>query len=67
MVKLPRTVGLLLLSALPLVVMVLSIETFLKTLVFWLAIGFGFTAYMSANLLKPVFTELENGNVQVMK
>ena len=66
-VKLPRTVVLLLLSALPLVVMVLSIETFLKTLVFWLAIGFGFTAYMSANLLKPVFTELENGNVQVMK
>lgn len=66
-VKLPRTVVLLLLSALPLVVMALSIETFLKTLVFWLAIGFGFTAYMSANLLRSVFEELETGNVQVMK
>ena len=66
-VKLPRTVGLLVLSALPLLVMVLSLETFLKTLVFWLAIGFGFTAYMSATLLKPVFAELENGNVQIMK
>lgn len=66
-VKLPRTVGLVLLSALPLVVMALSLETFLKTLIFWLAIGFGFTAYMSAILMKPIFSELENGNVQIMK
>ena len=66
-VKLPRTVALLVLSALPLLVMILSLETFLKTLIFWLAIGFGFTAYMSATLLKPVFAELENGNVQIMK
>ena len=66
-VKLPRTVGLVLLSALPLVVMVLSLETFLKTLIFWLSVGFGFTAYMSAILMKPIFTELENGNVQLMK
>ena len=27
--------------------------------------GFGFTAYMSASLLKPVFAELETGNVIV--
>ena len=66
-VKLPRTVALLVLSALPLLVMILSLETFLKTLIFWLAIGFGLTAYMSASLLKPVFAELETGNVQVMK
>ena len=66
-VKLPRTVGLVLLSALPLVVMVLSLETFLKTLIFWLSVGFGFTAYMSAILMKPIFSELENGNVQLMK
>ena len=66
-VKLPRTVGLVLLSALPLVVMVLSMETFLKTLIFWLSVGFGFTAYMSAILMKPIFAELENGNVQLMK
>ncbi len=66
-VKLPRTVGLFLLSCMPLLVMALSLETFLKTLVFWLAIGFGFTAYMSASLLKRVFQELEAGNVQIMK
>ena len=66
-VKLPRTAGLLLLSALPVVVMVLSMETFLKTLIFWLSIGFGFTAYMAATLLKPVFAELEAGKVQIMK
>ena len=66
-VKLPRTVGLFLLSCMPLLILALSLETFLNTMVFWLAIGFGFTAYMSANLLKPVFTEMENGNVQVMK
>ena len=66
-VKLPRTVALFLLSWLPLLILALSLETFLDTLVFWLAIGFGFTAYMSASVLKPVFTELENGNVQIMK
>ena len=66
-VKLPRTVGLFLLSCMPLLILALSLETFLNTMVFWLAIGFGFTAYMSASLLKPVFAELETGNVQVMK
>ena len=66
-VKLPRTVALFLLSCMPLLILALSMETFLNTMVFWLAIGFGFTAYMSASLLKPVFAELETGNVQVMK
>ena len=66
-VKLPRTLALFLLSWMPLLILALSLETFLDTLVFWLAIGFGFTAYMSASVLKPVFTELENGNVQIMK
>ena len=66
-VKLPRTVALVLLSCLPMLVLVLSLETFLDTLVFWLAIGFGFTAYMSASVLRPVFRELEEGNVQIMK
>ena len=66
-VKLPRTVGLFLLRCMPLLILALSLETFLYTMVFWLASGFGFTAYMSASLLKPVFAELETGNVQVMK
>lgn len=68
-VKLPRTVGLVLLSAMPQLILVISIQTFLNTLVFWLAIGFGFTGYMSSTLLRPVFRELENQDgpgVQVM-
>ena len=66
-VKLPRTIVLVLLAAMPWLILAISLETFVSTLVFWLAIGFGFTAYMSASLLKPVFAELETGNVQVMK
>ena len=66
-VKLPRTVALLVLCALPVVIAVISIQTFLQTLIFWLAVGFGFVSYMSSILLKPVFAELENGNVQLMK
>lgn len=66
-VKLPRTVALLVLCALPVVIAVISIQTFLQTLIFWLAVGFGFVSFMSSILLKPVFAELENGNVQLMK
>ena len=66
-VKLPRTVALLVLCALPAVIAVISIQTFLQTLIFWLAVGFGFVSFMSSILLKPVFAELENGNVQLMK
>lgn len=66
-VKLPRTVGLVLLSAMPVLILAISLQTFVNTLVFWLSIGFAFTGYMSSVLLKPVFGELEKGNVQVMK
>ena len=66
-VKLPRTVDLLVLCALPAVIAVISIQPFLQPLIFWLAVGFGFVSYMSSILLKPVFAELENGNVQLMK
>lgn len=68
-VKLPRTVGLVVLSLLPVLIAVLSIQTFLTTLIFWLALGFGFTSYMSGVLLKPVFREMEDKTgpgVQVM-
>ena len=66
-VKLPRTLGLMILWALPVVIAVISMQTFLQTLVFWLTVGFGFVGYMSGVLLKPVFAELESGKVQVMK
>lgn len=66
-VKLPRTVGLVLLATMPWLILVISLETFVTTMVFWLTIGFGFTSFMSSTLLKRVFRELESGNVQVMK
>ena len=69
-VKLPRTVALVALSALPVLIAVISFQTFLQTLIFWLALGFGFTSYMSSVLLKPVFAELEDttgAGVQIMK
>lgn len=68
-VKLPRTIGLVALAALPVIIAVISLQTFLTTLVFWMAVGFGFTSYMSSVLLKPVFAELEDKTgpgVQIM-
>lgn len=69
-VKLPRTIALVGLALMPVIIAVISIQTFLTTLVFWLAVGFGFTSYMSSMLLKPVFAELEDTTgkgVQIMK
>lgn len=64
-IKLPRTLGLLLLNLLPLIILILSAQVFVQTLVFWVIIGFGFVSYMGATLLKPVFQELEKGNQSV--
>ncbi len=64
-IKLPRTLGMILLNLLPLILLMLSPTAFLQTMVFWLAIGFAFVAYMEANLLKPVFQELEQGKENV--
>ena len=58
-VKLPRTVALVALNVLPVLILMISPSTFLQTLVFWLTIGFGFTAYMGSVLLVPVFKEME--------
>lgn len=69
-VKLPRTIGLVFLAVLPILIAVLSIQTFLNTLVFWITVGFGFTSYMSGMLMKPIFKELEDKTgpgVQIMK
>lgn len=68
-IKLPRTLGMLVLNFLPVILMALSLNSFLQTLIFWIFIGFAFVAYMETILLKPVFTELEKGKefVQVGK
>lgn len=69
-VKLPRTIALVLLNLLPVLIFMISPETFLETLVFWLALGFGFSSYLGSILLVPVFKELENPsgpNIQPLK
>lgn len=66
-VKLPRTIALVALAALPVLIAVISMQTFLQTLIFWLTVGFGFVSYIASVLLKPVFGELETGKVQIMK
>ena len=58
-IKLPRTIGLVLLNLMPLILLSLSLNAFIQTLIFWVVIGFSFTTYMEVTLLKPVFAELE--------
>ena len=64
-IKLPRTLGMLVLTFLPLIILTLDLNVFLQTLIFWIFIGFAFVVYMQTILLKPVFTELEQGKDSV--
>ena len=57
--KLPRTIGMMALHALPFVILWLSYNLFLQTLIFWLFVGASFTIFMDTFLLKPVFQQLE--------
>lgn len=69
-VKLPRTIVLALLNILPVLILMISLQTFFETLVFWLTVGFGFADYLSSTLLVPVFKEMETPggpNIQLMK
>ena len=59
------TIGLVLLKLMPLILLALSLNAFIQTLIFWVFIGFAFTTYMSTLLLKPVFDELEKGTDSV--
>lgn len=64
-IKLPRTVCLVLLNLLPAILFALNVSVFFQTLIFWLFIGFTFTTYLEVLLLKPVFKELEGGKENV--
>lgn len=68
-IKLPRTLGLLALNFLPLIILVLDLNVFIQTLIFWVFIGFSFTTYLETLLLQPVFNELEGNkeNIRVGK
>lgn len=58
-IKLPRTVVLVLIALIMPAIFYVSIPVFIQTLFFWMMIGFSFCSYLSHLLLKPVFQELE--------
>ena len=56
-------------ALLPLLVMLVSMQVFVSTLIFWVIIGFAFVSYVQSTLLRPVFRQLEapdGPNVQLM-
>lgn len=71
LIKFPRTIGIVLINLLPLLLLILSPQGFLQTLIFWLFIGFAFSSYLCSIILKPVFQELEapegTGNMKPFK
>lgn len=58
-VKLPRTVGVTALNAMPLALLYFSPFRFLQTLSFWAIIGCAVVSYLDSLLLAPVLRELE--------
>lgn len=67
-IKLPRTIAMVALTLMPLLVAFFSMEVMVSTMVFWVVIGFGFSSYMCATLMRPIFAELEKdpGKIQIM-
>ncbi len=65
-IKLPRVLAMTALNLFPVLVAWFSFEVLRSTLVFWLFIGFGFTSYMSACLMKKPFAEIEGDKVQIL-
>lgn len=57
-----RTLGMLLLHALPIIIIWLSFNVFLQTLIFWLFVGISFIIYMDNVILKGMFKQLEANN-----
>ena len=58
-VKLPRTILVLLLNNLFFIIPFFSFRMCLGTLVFWMIIGFAFVAYSDIRILAPVFKQME--------
>lgn len=64
-IKLPRTLLLVLMELLPLILFLTSVPVFVQTLIFWVTVGFGFMTFLQTNVLKPVFAQLEKGSDKV--
>ena len=64
-IKLPKTLLLMLLNLLPVILLLISVPVFVQTLIFWVIIGFAFVSFLTSSILKPAFRELEKGNDSV--
>ena len=64
-IKLPKTLLLMLLNLLPVILLLISVPVFVQTLIFWVIIGFAFVSFLTSSILKPVFQQLEKGNNSV--
>ena len=64
-IKLPKTLLLMLLNLLPVILLLISVPVFVQTLIFWVIVGFAFVSFLTSSILKPVFRELEKGNDSV--
>lgn len=61
-VKLPRTVIMGLINTLFFWIPFFSVQAFLGTMVLWMLFGFAFICYLDAQLLAPVFRQMEQKN-----
>lgn len=64
-VKLPKTLLLVLMNLLPVLLALLSLKVFVQTLIFWVIIGFAFMTFLQESLLRSVYEQLEKGNSSV--
>ena len=64
-IKLPKTIILVLMNLLPVILLLISVPVFVQTLIFWVIIGFAFVSFLTSSILKPVFQQLEKGNNSV--
>ncbi len=66
-VKLPRTIVMVILNTMIFWIPFFSMQIFLATMVFWLVIGFAFIAYSNVRILSPVFRQMEKeGTIDFM-
>ncbi len=66
LIKLPRAAAMTAMNLFPVIVAWFSFEVLHATFVFWLFIGFAFSSYMNAYLMKKPFQEIEANQVGLL-
>ena len=55
---------LIIFTAVPFILPLISLQAFLQTMIFWVFIGFGFLCYMANLMLRPIYRILESPSMQ---